>query len=117
MMHTPVRSMLMILIAAFLGAIGQYLYKEGAGVRVQDAIGWLTNWRILVGLICYIGVMVLFISAFKIGGELTVLYPLYASTFIWAMIIGKFVLGENIGPAKLLGVAVIAAGMFLIGRS
>jgi hypothetical protein len=41
----------------------------------------LLNGRILGGIACYVAVMVLFVAVFTRGGELTVLYPVYAATF------------------------------------
>ena len=41
----------------------------------------------LYEVITYLLVIVLFTYAFSIGGTVRVLYPLYASTFIWAALI------------------------------
>lgn len=115
-MHTPLRSIVMFSVAALLGAVGQYLYKEGARLPMPHAAAWLTNWRIGAGIVCYVAVMVLFVAAFKAGGQLTVLYPLYAGTFIWALLIGRLFLGENITLSKIAGVGAIIVGMVLIAR-
>lgn len=115
-MQTPVRSIALFLLAAMIGALGQYLYREGARMPMPYVLAWLANWRILLGMVCYIAVMVLFLAGFRIGGEMTVLYPMYASTFIWALFIGKFVLGEPVGPSRIIGVGVIVVGMFLIAK-
>ena len=115
-MHTPTKSIVLFLIASVLGAFGQYLYKKGAQVPIQNFFDWATNWRFIIGIICYIGVMVLFVTAFKIGGELTVLYPIYASTFIWALFIGIFMLKETITLHKIIGVVLIILGMFFIAK-
>lgn len=106
----------MFLVASVLGAVGQYLYKEGAQTIGRGLAPWLLNWRILAGVICYLVVTLFFISAFRAGGELTVLYPLYASTFIWALLMGVLLLGESISVAKLLGIVLIIGGMALIAR-
>lgn len=115
-MQTPFRSIALFLLAAMIGALGQYLYREGARMPMPDMLAWLTNWRILLGMACYIAVMVLFLAGFRNGGEMTVLYPMYASTFIWALLIGRFLLGEPVGPGRILGVGVIVLGMFLIAK-
>lgn len=115
-MDTPVRSIAMILVAAFLGSIGQYLYKEGARLPMHTITSWLTNWWIIIGMVCYIAVMGLFIAAFKTGGELTILYPMYGSTFIWALLIGKTLLDESIGPSKIAGIGIIIVGMYFVAR-
>jgi drug/metabolite transporter (DMT)-like permease len=60
--------------------------------------------------------MVLFVAAFKRGGSMTVLYPLYASTFIWAAVIGLLAYGTPIKPVHVAGMALLVAGMYLMGR-
>ncbi len=110
-MGTSIKSILLFLIAALLGAFGQYLYKTGA-----ETGSWVTNYRIYLGIGCYILVMLLFVYAFKIGGELTVLYPVYATTFIWALLIGVFILKEPINLYKIVGVGFIILGVSLIAK-
>ena len=69
---------------ALLGAVGQFLYKSGAARADGTPLSFLLNARLLGGVACYGAVMALFVAAFRRGGELSVLYPLYATTFIWA---------------------------------
>ena len=86
-MPTPSISIVLFLVAAVLGAAGQYLYKSGADAATGGVSSYLLNARLLGGVVCYVGVMVFFVAAFKRGGSLSVLYPLYATTFIWAAVI------------------------------
>ena len=83
-MSTPLSSIVLFLLAAVLGALGQFLYKGGADAAQGGLLSYLTNVRILLGIVCHCAVMFLFVAAFKRGGSLAVLYPLYASTFIFA---------------------------------
>jgi multidrug transporter EmrE-like cation transporter len=115
-MTTPASSIVMFLIAALVGAVGQYLYKSGADAATGGLSGYLFNWRIAMGAACYIAVMVLFVAAFKRGGSLTVLYPVYASTFIWAAIIALLVYGTPIKPVNIAGMAALIFGMYLMAR-
>lgn len=115
-MGTPVLSILLFVLAAFFGAVGQYLYKSGAEAAGGSIVSYLINWRILAGVACYTAVMVLFVAAFRKGGELTVLYPIYASTFIWAALIAWLAYGTPIKPVNVAGMLVLIVGMYLIGR-
>ncbi|MCA9296845.1 MAG: hypothetical protein KC983_10010, partial [Phycisphaerales bacterium] len=74
------------------------------------------NVRILGGVACYIAVMVMFVAAFKKGGALTVLYPIYASTFIWAALIAYCAHDIPIRPVNVAGMLVLVLGMYLLGR-
>ena len=115
-MQTPLLSIVFFLIAALLGAGGQYLYKSGAEAVGGSALDYLTNLRILGGVVCYIAVMVLFVAAFRKGGSLTVLYPIYATTFVWAALIAWWAYDTAIRPVHILGMLLLVAGMFLMGK-
>ena len=114
-MQAPTLSIIFFLIASLLGAVGQFLYKSGAENAGGSLSSYLANWRILVGVVCYVGVMVLFVAAFKKGGALSVLYPIYATTFIWAALIGYFAYGTPIRPVNILGMVTLVLGMYLMG--
>ena len=105
----------MFLGAALLGAIGQFLYQAGAVGASGTPWSFVLNWRILGGVACYGAVMALFVAAFRRGGAPSVLYPLYATTFIWAALIGRFAYREPISPLNALGMACLVAGMYLMG--
>jgi multidrug transporter EmrE-like cation transporter len=114
-LKTPIASILLFLAASVLGAVGQYLYKSGADAADGSIAGYL-NARILGGAAAYIAVMVLFVAAFRRGGQLGVLYPVYATTFIWAALIGLAVYGTPIRPVNVAGMALLVLGMALMGR-
>ena len=110
-------SILCFVVAAFFGAVGQYLYKSGADTADSSAAGYLLNPRLIGGVVCYAAVMVLFIVGFRLGGRMTLLYPIYASTFIWAAIIGWRVYGTPITTTNVVGMAALVVGMYLMGRA
>jgi len=115
-MKTPLASILMFVLAAVFGAVGQYLYKSGADAAKGGALSYLLNWRLLAGVVCYIAVMVLFVAAFKRGGQLQVLYPVYASTFVFGAFLAWWAYGDAVRPVHLAGMACLVLGMFLMGR-
>ncbi len=115
-MATPAASIWMFLTASVLGAVGQYLYKSGADVADGSVRGYLLSSRLLGGVVCYVAVMVLFVAAFRRGGSLSVLYPIYASTFIWAAVLALVAYGTPIKPMNIAGMAFLVLGMFLMGK-
>ena len=116
MFATPTISIVCFVVAALLGAVGQFLYKTGADQAGRALMSYLLNLRIIAGALCYIGVMILFVIAFRKGGALTVLYPIYASTFIWAAVIALLAFGTPIKPVNVAGMILLVAGMYLMGR-
>lgn len=113
---TPATSLALFAVAAFFGAVGQYLYKVGADRSGNSLAGYLLNIRLLGGAVCYVGVMALFVAAFKRGGSMAVLYPVYASTFIWAALIAWLLFGNPIRPVHIAGMALLIFGMYLMGQ-
>ena len=114
-MKTPIESILCFLVASLFGAAGQFLYKSGAARAVGGPLTYLLNPRLIGGVACYIGVMVLFITAFKRGGQLSVLYPIYATSFIFSAIGAACIYGEPIRPVNIAGMGFLVTGMFLMG--
>jgi multidrug transporter EmrE-like cation transporter len=111
--------MILILIASIFGALGSYLYKTGAVQANEVGVGGISVMvqpRILGGVGSYLIVMVLFVAAFKNGGSLSVLYPLYASTFIFGALIAMAAFGTPIRLPNLAGMGLLIAGMYLMGR-
>ncbi len=112
-------SVALFLAASFLGAAGQFLYKAGtdrsvaAGGRLVD---FVVNGRIAAGVVCYVLVMACFVAGFRAGGSPSVLYPVYATTFIWAALIGRLAYGTAIAPVHVAGMGLILAGVSLMGR-
>ena len=56
----------------------------------------------------------LLIAAFKRDEAMSVLYPAYASTLIWAAIIARMAFSDPIRPINMAGMPLIV-GTFLMG--
>ena len=115
MLKTPVLAMVCMLVASVFGAAGQYFYKTGADRSEAGPLAMLLSPWILAGMGCYIAVMLLFTQAFKAGGTVTVLYPIYATTFIWAAVIGQVIYGQPIRPVHIAGMIFLIGGVYLMG--
>jgi drug/metabolite transporter (DMT)-like permease len=100
------------LIAAVLGAIGQWLYKIGGKQLGLGPI--LKNWQLFTGMALFCVVMVLFVYAFKLGGRLSVVYPVYATTFVWGMLIAVNLDHEPWAWTQVMGVGLVVLGVSVI---
>lgn len=100
------------LIAAIFGALGQYAYKLGAS-RLSS-VSLLKNYSLFIGVFLFCFVMVLFVIAFKLGGKLSVVYPVYATTFIWGAAIAIFIEKEPFSGLQIFGIATIVIGVSLV---
>ncbi|ATH06826.1 hypothetical protein BIY24_02395 [Halobacteriovorax marinus] len=99
---------LLYLIAAFVGAIGQYAYKVG-GNKIGEVPIYM-NLPLISGIVLFCLVMVLFVISFKMGGRLSVVYPIYATTFIWGTLLGVVLDKESVSPSQLACIALVVLG-------
>lgn len=101
---------LLYAVAGFLGAVGQYFYKRGGQARVPV----FRNLDLLLGVSAFCLVMVLFVVAYRLGGLISFVYPFYATTFLWGMLIGIVIDKEPWTALQLGGVVVMISGIALI---
>ena len=108
---------LLNIAASFAGAFGQYFYKRGADTLTSVPI-W-KNTDLGLGCLLFCGVMLLFIAAYRMGGSMSVVYPFYASTFIWSTLIAVLLAGESVSGLQCGGILLVVLGTVLvaIGRN
>ncbi len=104
----------LVMFASFIGAFGAIMLKKGSAHLHRTFRGIFLNYRLILGGLIYAVSTVLFIIALK-GSDLTVLYPLVATTYVWISIFSVKFLGERMNKWKWLGIAAILAGVSLIG--
>lgn len=108
-----------VLACTLLVAIAQYLIKLGAN-RLSHAgllattIGILTIPQLFAGYCLYAVFTALFVFALR-HGELSVLYPLIALSYVWVTITAVVAFHEALNPYKIVGVLVIVCGVAVLG--
>ena len=100
----------LMLACSVFTAFGQFFFKRGAMLLPE----LLTNWYILAGFVSAGVGMLFFVLALRLG-ELNVLYPVLATSYIWINILALFFLGERVGVLKWVGVFSIVIGISYIG--
>ncbi len=103
---------LLNLFAAFVSAFGQYLYKIGSTKLGIEPI--YKNYHIFFGIFLFTVVMVIFLTAFKLGGRLSVTYPIYATTFVWGSLLGIYLDKEPWSVGQAVGIFFILVGIGLV---
>lgn len=121
---------IMVVGCTVLGAAAQMLIKQGtsvmpplvdpsAGSALAQApmIAWkiLTNLPLFGGLACYGISTILLVLALRYG-ELSVLYPIIALTYVWVTMLSVGLLGESMNVYKLAGLTLIVLGVGVLGR-
>lgn len=111
-LNTQTIPILIILVAAFIGACAQYFFKVGSLKIVEVPI--YKNWFFLAGLVSFFWVLVLMTLSFRYGGMMMVVYPAYGTTYIWALLISHFIDKEPVNFVQISGIACIILGIGLI---
>ena len=108
--------MALVFCCTLLGAAAQMLMKIGLGHPAQTGlIGYITSLPLLGGYFLYGLNTVLLVFALR-DGELSILYPIIALTYVWVTVLSVLFFHESLNVFKLVGVAVVVAGVAILGR-
>jgi|TARA_B100001964_G_scaffold228947_1_gene280698 undecaprenyl phosphate-alpha-L-ara4N flippase subunit ArnE len=113
-MSTKLWAMGIVLASTLLTSTAQLFYKFGAEKLEFDILSIITNVNIIAGILLYAVGGILLIISFR-GGEVSVLYPIFATSYIWVSFLSIYFLGEVMNIFKWTGIFVIIAGIILIG--
>lgn len=105
--------LLLTALAAFIGSIGQLEFKQGANNLQWDLKLLLTNYHLIAGVAVYALSTVFYIYALN-KENLSILYPIIATSYIWTLIFSKIFLKEPVGLTSWAGVFFILLGVALI---
>jgi multidrug transporter EmrE-like cation transporter len=110
---TPVSSMLLVLLASFIGSFGAVFLKSGASRLHRQLKTLILNWRLAAGVMFY-GVSSFFFVLGVRRGELTVLYPMVSLGYIWTLIWSRLFFGESLTRRKVLGICLVLTGIVVL---
>ncbi len=108
--------LILTLIAALIAAFSQYIFKRSLPKFKMNLKGILSlfkyPWLITAGLM-YVVSLIIYLFALK-SGELSFVYPAFASTFIFVLLIAKFSLKEHMSANQIVGLLLVFIGIFLV---
>jgi len=104
----------LIICTTFFITLAQYFFKVGAELDfVLTFPEIFLLWPILAGFVSYAVGAVLMIAAFR-GGEVTVLYPVVATSYVWVVFMSAFAFGESLTLLKVIGSFVLVVGITFV---
>jgi multidrug transporter EmrE-like cation transporter len=109
------RNVLLVFTCTIFGAAAQILMKTGMGHFVLDPIAIVTNIPLMTGYVLY-GINTLMLVLALREGELSMLYPIIALTYVWVTLLSYTILHEPPNIFKNIGIAVIVLGVAVLGR-
>jgi multidrug transporter EmrE-like cation transporter len=113
-------SIVLVFLCTLLGAGAQILMKSGVATLHGGSLAGLvaaifTNWRIFAGFALYGLSTGLLVVSLKYG-QLSILYPVIALTYVWVTALSVYVYGEVLNSWKMLGLVTVVFGVAMIGR-
>ena len=103
-----------VFASTLLTSTAQLFWKFGANNLEFNILSVITNIELIIGVILYAIAGILLILSFR-GGEVSVLYPISATSYIWVSFLSIYFLGEIMNLYKWAGIAAIVIGIVLIG--
>ena len=113
-MTTKLWSILLVLFTTLLTSSAQILWKKGSATLQPNIVSIITNYYLIGGILLYVVGGTLIILAFR-GGEVSVLYPIIATSYIWVSFLSMRFLGEMMNNFKWIGITSIIVGIIFIG--
>ncbi len=105
----------LVVVCTLFTSFAQIFYKFGADRLRFDILSVITNWPIILGIILYGTAAILLIIALK-GGDVSVLYPIIATSYIWVSLLSMYFFGDIINIYRWIGMVAIFFGVILVAK-
>ncbi len=106
---------MLVCACTVFGAIAQILMKIGMRHFSAEPLALITNYPLIAGYALYGLNTVMMVLALR-EGELSMLYPLIALTYVWVTLLSYTLLAEHPNVYKNVGITTIVAGVAVLGR-
>lgn len=109
------KSIALVFACTILGAAAQILMKTGMTHFTPNLWSIVTNVPLIAGYFLYGMNTVMLVLALK-EGELSMLYPIIALTYVWVTLLSYTLLSEPPNLYKNIGITTIVIGVAVMGR-
>ncbi|MEW5896136.1 MAG: EamA family transporter [Nanoarchaeota archaeon] len=113
-MENNTKAVFLALLCALIVSIAQILLKLGS-TKFSLSLSQINNYPLLIGAALYVLGSLVYIYAFRMG-ELSVVYPVMASSYVLVTLLSVYFLGEIILAQKWVGLSLITLGVIIISR-
>ena len=112
--RTQKKAMALMVLCTFFTSLGQILWKLGVN-KYSNTFFSLLNVPFLLGFVSYGFGAVLMLIAFR-RGELSVLYPIVATSYVWVSLLSPHLFPDDFMNAwKWAGVIIILISVSILG--
>ena len=112
-MKTKPWALILIVLCTICTSFAAIANKKGATMLELSLKGTLLNPYLILGLSLLVMGSVLLMTSLK-GGDVSTIYPVIATSYIWVTIMSYYFFDENINIFKIIGVVFIVGGVIII---
>jgi undecaprenyl phosphate-alpha-L-ara4N flippase subunit ArnE len=111
-MATKANGIILVVICTFITSYVHVMWKMIASRPFVDI---LTGWELWVGFVLLAFGAAILITALK-HGDVSVLYPIISTSYIWVTILSNYYFAEPITGYKWAGVFGVVIGLTVLGK-
>jgi multidrug transporter EmrE-like cation transporter len=104
----------LVLASGILSGLYPIFLKRATTTFSFHPIKILKNKQLLIGVTVFFLGFIPYVIALR-GGDLSVLYPLSSTGYVWATIFSRTLLGEKMNTRKTIGLCLIIIGVTTLG--
>jgi drug/metabolite transporter (DMT)-like permease len=108
-------SVFLVFSCTILGAAAQLFIKTGMSHFSPHILALVTNVPLIAGY-ALLGINTLMMVLALKNGEMSLLYPIIALTYVWTTLLSYTLLGEPSNIYKNVGIVTIVLGVAVMGR-
>jgi multidrug transporter EmrE-like cation transporter len=108
---------LITLAAAVIAAAAQYIFKKSAKefkLNIEGIINTFKRRSTLLGLTMYLISLIVYLYALHETPIVSFVYPVFASSLIFVLLISMYALKERVNLHRVLGIILILLGIVII---
>src|SRR5215813_5822791 len=109
------RAVMLACACTVFGAFAQILMKIGMKHFSPEPLALITNYPLIAGYALYGLNAVMMVLALR-EGELSMLFPIIALTYVWVTLLSYTLLSEKPNVYKNIGIVTIVVGVAILGR-
>ncbi|MBI2669250.1 hypothetical protein HYX14_05395 [Candidatus Woesearchaeota archaeon] len=113
-MATSRNAILLVIFCTIFTSLGQILWKFGVQDLNFTQFSTFLNLSLFLGFVAYGLGALLLIAAFR-DGELSIVYPLAATSYVWVSLTSPLFFGDAMNAFKWTGVFLILLSVSLLG--
>jgi len=101
-------AIILILVSSVFGAFSTLYFKKGAAAKIS-----IKNKKLVVAVILAAFSFVFYLYALK-QAPLTFIYLTASVSYIWTVLLAKFILKEKFNASKIIGILLIFVGIIVL---